>query len=122
MNLEMGFLHYLLMALGAVVGANLGLRGQAVFSFILLMIAMLILAPTYIGSCIHEHFAHRPKAAIPVAVPIGFVIILILIVFRMLGEVLMTFLGPGELSPIEDRIFGLALGAALGFFAAAFLF
>ena len=122
MNFDLNFLHYLFMALGAIAGANLGLRGQAVFIFILIMVSMLILLPMYIGGFIFDHFADGPKEKIPEFIPYGFMLILVLIAFRSFGEMLAYYLSPVELSPLEDKMLGLGLGVALGFFTAAILF
>ena len=122
MNFDLGFLHFLLMTVGAIAGANLGLRGQTVFIFILIMISSLILFPMYIGGFIYDHFAAGPKEWIPAFIPYGVVLIFVLIAFRSFGEMLTEYLSPFELSQLEDKILGLGLGVALGFFTAAFLF
>ena len=122
MNFDFGFLHFLIMTIGAIAGANLGLRGQAVFIFILIMVSMLILLPMYIGGFIYEHFAPGPKEWIPAFIPYGVVLIFVLIAFKSFGEMLAYYIGPAELSPLEDKMLGLGLGVALGFFTAAFLF
>ena len=122
MNFDMNFLHYLFMVFGAIAGANLGLRGQAVFIFILVMVSMLILLPMYIGGFIFDHFATGPKEKIPAFIPYGIVLIFVLIGFKVLGEILADFISPAELSPLEDKMLGLGLGVALGFFTAAILF
>ena len=122
MNFDINFFHYLFMVAGAIAGANLGLRGQAVFIFILVMTSMLILIPMYIGGFIYDHFAVGPKEKIPAFIPYGIVLIFVLIGFKVLGEILADFIGPAELSPLEDKMLGLGLGVALGFFTAAILF
>ena len=122
MNFDMHFLHYLFMAVGAIAGANLGLRGQAVFIFILVMISMLILIPMSIGGLIYDNFATGPREKIPAFVPYGIVLIFVLIGFKVLGEILAEFISPSALSPLEDKILGLGLGVGLGFFIAAILF
>ena len=122
MNFDLGFLHFLFMTVGAIAGANLGLRGQAVFIFILIMVSMLILIPMHIGGFIYDHFAAGPKEKIPVFIPYGIVLIFVLIGFKVLGEMLAYYINPEELSPLEDKMLGLGLGVALGFFIAAILF
>jgi hypothetical protein len=110
------------MILGAIIGANLGIRGIIVFKFILALIFLLIVIPMSFAPKFQDFMSVNLNIEIPGIIAYGLVIVFILWLFREFGYQLSSFINPEVLSPLENRIFGLSLGTALGFFTAEFLF
>jgi hypothetical protein len=122
MTIELSFLHLFLMVLGAIIGANLGIRGIIVLKFILALIFVLIVIPLSIAPEIQSFLIVNLNIHLPGIIIYGLVITFVLLLFKEFGRELSSFLSPEALSPLENRILGLSLGTALGFFAAEFLF
>lgn len=121
--MEFGFWHILLCLIGGFIGASVGMRGQLVFVLIIVMIWLFIRVPLVLNRFLYDPLNKQFDLAVS---SFGFTVVIVialaLSLFVLLNRISYTIKDLYYMSTFENRMYGLPVGAAIGYFIANYFF